>query len=549
MGITVAQALKIGCLNRGRLLAGAQNLDNVVEYVNVIEALSEDDWEVGWEAKNHLLLTTFNAAKDDVQKQTQIIEIFFKNGCAGLIFQQGILSHLSPVVIQRAEELGLPLIEVPETVTYPTIITPLVGAILREKTFLLQRSQEIHRRLTGLILDGRGLGAIASALSELIDLPVVITDPWGNRLASANFDDIDEMTASILALTSETCGEWQAEPLWVDARHAWVSPILSGSQDIADGFIVVSDPACQLDQFDLIAVEQAATIAALDLARQKAVLEAERRLKRDFIEDMLGGGFHSVEAILARARSLGWDLLHKRVVAIIDLNSFEQYYLAHIERGEAYFQQIKERFLHTVTQAALERNPLSILVDRSDSIVLLPHFLEETPPSQARREVQALAEAICEQAQEQLDGLSISIAIGGFYGTVEGLRHSYNEARAALRVGSQMVRRRPIIWYDDVALYVFLDRFAAQPEVRRWYEQTIGPLLEYDQSHGTELVKTLETYFDTNQTLQQTARQLFIHPKTLKYRLRRIEEILGTDPFLGDKQLNFYLATKIASLL
>jgi purine catabolism regulator len=246
---------------------------------------------------------------------------------------------------------------------------------------------------------------------------------------------------------------------------------------------------------------------------------------------------------------LGWDLLNKRVVAIIDLNSFEQYYLAHIERGEAYFQQIKERFLHAVTQAALERNPLSILVDRSDSIVLLPHFQEDTPPSQARREVQALAEAINERAQEQLEGLSISIAIGGFYGSVEGLRHSYNEARAALRVGSQMARRGPIIWYDDVALYVFLNRFAAQPEVLRWYEQTIGPLLEYDHSHSTELVKTLEAYFDANQTLQQAARQLFIHPKTLKYRLQRIEEILGTDPFLGDKQLNFYLATKIASFV
>jgi len=312
---------------------------------------------------------------------------------------------------------------------------------------------------------------------------------------------------------------------------------------------VVSDPAGQLDQFDLIAVEQAATIAALNLATQRAVLEAERRLKRDFIEDILGGSYHSVNAISARARSLGWDLLGKRVVALADLNSFEQYYLTHIERGEEHFQQIKEQFLRAVTQVALEHNPQSILVDRSDSIILLPHFEQETVPSQARREIQTLAEAICNRAQEQLEGLTISIAIGGFHDPVGGLRQSYSEAKAALDVGLRMARRQPIIWYDDVALFVLLDRLAAEPETRHWFKQTLGSLLKYDSDNNTQLIKTLETFFDANQILQQAAHQLFIHPKTLKYRLRRIEEILGTDPFSGDKQLSFYLATKLAKLL
>lgn len=545
MGITVAQALKIGGLAQGRLLAGAQNLDNVIEHVNIVEAPCEPDWE----AENHLFLTTFYAVKDDIQEQVHTIEMLVNNGCSALVFQQGVIAHLSLAVVQRADELGLPLIEVPEAVEYPAIITPLVGAILREKTFLLQRAQDIHRRLTDLILGGQGLAAIASALSELIDRPVAITDMWGNVTVAANFDEADEVIAAILTIAPRPDGEWRMGPIWIDARRIWIAPILSGRQKVVDGFIVISDPNGQLDQFDLIAVEQTATIAALDLVKQRAVLEAERRLKRDFVEDMLGGGYHSVEAIRARARSLGWDLSGKRVVVLVDLNSFEQYYLAHIGQGEEHFQHIKERFLHTVTQVVLEHNPLSILVDRSDSIILLPHFEQETPPSQARREVQALAEPICEQAQEQLDGLTISVAIGGFYDSVAGLRRSYSEAKAAMDVGRKMSRRQSITWYDDIALYVLLDRLAAQPEARRWFEQTISPLIEYDRNNGTELVKTLETYFDANQMLQQAAYQLFIHPKTLKYRLRRIEEILGTDPFSGDKQLSLYLATKMAKLL
>ena len=545
MGITVAQALKIGGLSRGRVLAGAQNLDNVIEYVNIVEARCEPYWMI----EKALFLTTFYAVRDDVQGQVCTIEMLAERRCAALVFQKGVLSNLAPEVIQRADEIGLPLIEIPQSAQYPEILGPLTGAILQEKTFLLQRSQEIHRRLTGLILSGGGLAEIASALSALIRHPVAITDAWGSVMAATDFGHVSDALVDTLAGTPKVRGEWHSEPLWDAAQRVWLTPVLAGSQETVDGFVVVRDPASQLDRLDLTAVEQAATIAALEIAKRESVQEAERRLKRDFVEDLLGEAYHSVEAISARARSLGWELLHKRTVMVVDLDKFEQYYLTHQEWGEERFQQVKEWLLHATSQVVSERNPQSILVDRSDSVILLPHFESETPPSMARREIEGLAEAICQRAQEQLDELSITVAIGRLCDSVEGLRDSYREAKAALNVARKIARHQPIIWYDDVALYVLLDRLATEPETRRWFEHNLGPLVEYDKNKGTELVRTLETYFDVNQMQQQAAHQLGIHLNTLKYRLRRIEEILGTDPFLVDGQLSFYLATKLAHLL
>jgi purine catabolism regulator len=545
MGITVAQALKIGGLGQGRVLAGAQNLDNVIEYVNIVEARCEAYWMI----EKALFLTTFYAIRDDVQAQVDTIEMLAERQCAGLVFQKGVLSNLAPAVIQRADEVGLPLIEIPQSAQYPEILGPLTGAILQERTFLLQRSQEIHRRLTGLILSGGGLAEIASALSALIRHPVAITDAWGSVMAATDFDHIGDALADTLAGIPKVKWEWHSEPLWDAAQRVWLTPVLAGPQETVDGFVVVRDPAGQLDRLDLTAVEQAATIAALEVAKQKSVQEAERRLKRDFVEDLLGGAYHSVEAISARARSLGWELLHKRAVMVVDLDKFEQYYLTHREWREERFQQVKEWLLHATGEVVSECNPQSILVDRSDSVILLPHFEPGTPPSMARRGIEGLAKAICQRAQEQLDELSITVAIGGLCDSVEGLRDSYREAKAALNVARKIARHRPIIWYNDVALYVLLDRLATEPETRRWFEHNLGPLVEYDRNKGTELVRTLETYFDVNQMQQQTAHQLGIHLNTLKYRLRRIEEILGTDPFLGDRQLSFYLATKLAHLL
>lgn len=544
MAITVKQALNIGGLKNGTLLAGEEHLDRVIHHINILEA----PWEPFWETQDHLFLTSFYAMRDDVPLQVETIKSLAENGCAALVFQTGIQDALDPRVIKQAHESGLPLIEVDETIDYPAIITPLVGAITREKTFLLQRSQEIHRRLTGLILGGDGLPSVVYALHELIDRPSAIVNSWGDVLAAAGFAEGAQPLVEGDDLVQEKAHAARQGLAWHKTRGRWRAPLLAGERGEIAGFLLVWDPLQTANSLDLTAIEQAATVASLELAKQRAVLETERRLKRDFLEDMLTGDFHSMKALLARGRSLGWNLLHKRVVLLVDLNQFEAYYLRHLDEGEQHFQQIKQRFLTAVSRIVMNDNPLSIVVERSDSIVVMPHFAAEMPLTQAQRGAQTLAEKIHASLPQTLHELSISITIGGFYEAVEGLRHSYQEATAALEVSTRLAGRPAIVWYEDVALYVLLSRFSNQSQVNRWREQTLGRLITYDRNNDTELVKTLEAYFDANQNSQQAARDLFIHPKTLKYRLRRIEEIVGIDPFEGDRQLAFYLAAKLTRL-
>lgn len=544
MAITVKQALDIGGLKNGRLLAGKEHLDRIIHHVNILEA----PWEPFWETKDHLFLTSFYALRNDVPHQVKTIKSLAENGCAALVFQTGIQDALDPQVIKQADESGLPLIEVDEAIDYPAIITPLVGAITREKTFLLQRSQEIHRRLTGLILGGDGLPSIVNALHELIDRPSAIVNRWGDKLAGAPPENVEKTLGNEVDFAQKTAQAARQGLVWHEAQGRWQSPLLAGERGEIEGFLLVWDPEKTANSLDLTAIEQAATVASLELAKQRAVLETERRLKRDFLNDILSGEHHSVEALIARGHSLGWDLLHKRTVLLVDLNQFETYYLRHLDQGEGHFQQIKQRFLHGVSQVVLDKNPLSIVEERSDSIIVIPHFAHEMPLTQAQRVTQDLAEKIHASVPDTLHELSFSIAIGGFYDNVEGLRHSYQEAVAALDVSAQLAGQPSIVWYEDVALYVLLDRFSNQKRVNYWREQTLGRLITYDRNNDTELVKTLEAYFDANQNSQQAARDLFIHPKTLKYRLRRIEEIVGIDPFEGDRQLAFYLAAKLTRL-
>jgi purine catabolism regulator len=544
MSITVAQALTIGGLTRGRLVTHPVNLDNIIEYVDIIEVPDISAWEAG----NHLFLTTFYAVRNDLAQQIRIIELLAEKKCAALVFQQGPLAHPPKKVVERANEVGLPLIEVPEDVEYRSIITPLVGAILKEKTFLLQRSQNIHRRLMDLILEGRGYKSLAEALSELIYRPVAIIDIWDNQVATADFPQNKRLWDEIIHEVFHQLGKQKTAPYWNASMGIWLAPILSGPQSTEEGFIVVYDPDKALAPFDMIAIEQTSTIAALDLVKRKAVLEAERHSKRDFLEDILRQHHRSPDALLSRARLFGWTLKGKRVVMFITLRDPTQWPITPTEYEDIFVKATRERFLRIVSQIVIDNNPQSIVVERIDGVTVLPHFQEGMHPVSMRRHVGALAEFVSEQVSRRLNGQAVQVIIGGFVESVLELNRSYREANHALLMQRKLGLDKTVVWYDDVALYVQLDQLLTHPEAQRWLNQIIGPLVNYDRYNDSELVKTLEVYFDANQTSQRAAKQLFIHPKTLKYRLRRIKEILGEDPFQGDCQLRYYLATKMVKL-
>ena len=540
MAITIEDAMRIGGLAQGQLLAGSRNLENTIEYIDLIEA----PYSSTWNTEYYLYLTSFYSVKDDVAEQIRTVELLSENKCAGLVFQDYCLDHLAPEVIQRAEELGLPLIQVSKSVSWAQIIIPLSGAILREKSFLLERAQKTHKRLMDLVLKGGGLQEIASVLNTLIGHPLAIVDLRGNILASTSFDPAHVDIPLVLSYVSD----WQMDKILnIEEQGVCIFGILSGNQRKVVGFFLINEPSSRIDQLDLVAIEQAATIAALVLVSQDAVVEAERRLRRDFVDDLLGGNYKSTEAIVSRAHSLGWSLAHKNTVVIVDLKYFEEYYLMHLERGEAFFQQIKEQLFEIVSEVVLLKMPDSILVDQSDSIIALPH-IETENLIQAESSIGELAGLIQTEVRKLLNELSITIAIGGFYQTVEGLCQSYTEATQTLKVSRQLELEEQVVWNKDLAVYSILSQFAAESGAKNWLNQTLGSLLAYDRDNETDLVKTMETYFDANQRIKQAAYQLYIHPKTLSYRLKRITEILGTDPFDGHNQFSFYLATKLTRL-
>jgi purine catabolism regulator len=123
------------------------------------------------------------------------------------------------------------------------------------------------------------------------------------------------------------------------------------------------------------------------------------------------------------------------------------------------------------------------------------------------------------------------------------------EAREALRIGRRVYGPGRLIPYATLGLYRVLHSLHDTPELASFFEQTLGPLVEYDRRTGQNLIETLEAFFACHGNLSQTAQRLQLHRNSLLYRISRVQEIGGVDLEDPETRLSLQVALKAKRLL
>ncbi|MFU8795643.1 MAG: PucR family transcriptional regulator ligand-binding domain-containing protein, partial [Dethiobacteria bacterium] len=173
MAITVRDALNIGGLVEATVIAGNAGLDNVIRAVDIIDV---PDAAI-WFRRDSLLSTTFYALKDSIDAQLQMLEDIKACGGAALIIfsPERYISHIDERLIQKADELSLPLLQMPDC-SYIDVIVPVMSNILDKQVQALEYAQEVHAMMTNIVLKGKGLQELLTSLTTLLQYPVFMAD-------------------------------------------------------------------------------------------------------------------------------------------------------------------------------------------------------------------------------------------------------------------------------------------------------------------------------------------------------------------------------------
>jgi len=383
---------------------------------------------------------------------------------------------------------------------------------LSETVSELKRQDQIHATLTAVSGAGAGVQGIADALRDITSLNVIVEDVFGNQRAWSGGVEPDPHRPIGGANREETLRRTAAHgtPQRDGSQLFW---LIRQKANIL-GVVLLHDPERVADRLDVVALEHAATVLALEFAHQRDLAETELGLRRDLVEDLLAGT--DDESACLRAEAIGHNLRVPHTVTVL-----------HWPRGvSADEMAIAAR--KWATNARLH----ALAVRRPAMTVLLTDGVPE--PSSLHRAI--ATDVGSEQG---------SIGIGSAAATPSELPRSFAEAQRALQVQVESMSPYGGRRFEDLGLYRILDRASDRPEVHDFVTEWLGPLLSYDRKKNSDLVTTLTHYLDCGGNYDATAQSLSIHRSTLRYRLGRIRDISGRDLQDVEDRLNLHLATRI----
>jgi purine catabolism regulator len=520
-----------------RLLAGEDNLDVPVRWVHISELADPTPWLSGGE----LLLTT-GMALDSPTAQRDFIATLADHGLAGVGLGTGFKHDtVPPALLEAARERGFPLFEVPYELPFIALTEQAFTRLVNEQYALLQRSIAAQERLQRIVLSERGLDAIVGALATLVGGTALVFDGRGERQAVRTFrrdlgDEVVEALGQELRERARRGDGKSFVPGHPDlAPRGLALPVGAGDAPDRGGvpaaWLVAVKDSGGLAEIDRLILHQAVTVVALELLRRRVADSTERRLAGDVLTAVVAGDLEGQD-LVRRLEPFG---LGGRVSALV------------LAPGERTSGQACEAAL----AEALRAEAVSGLVAGSGRFVcaLLPGFLDD--------ELFELCERVVERAGEAL-GARPAAGAGRAVGAGRA-REAYHEARCALEareLGAPAENGagrnghpageapRTVATYRDLGSFQLLLSLQDSDALRLFCESLLGPIEHGEGHYGGELMRSLEAFIECNGQWEAAARRLYCHRHTLRYRIRKVEELTGRDLGSARDRIEFWLALR-----
>jgi sugar diacid utilization regulator len=163
-------------------------------------------------------------------------------------------------------------------------------------------------------------------------------------------------------------------------------------------------------------------------------------------------------------------------------------------------------------------------------------------------DVRALARHICAVVHRAYPDLGVRVSVSAPCLQPRDFAHRYEEAAALLELAERLESPDPVICYDDWSFYGLLLRAGRRQDIDELIHRVLDPLVVQDGTSRGELLPTLQAFLDHNLSPKRTAAALYVHPNTVKYRLRRIGAVLGCDLEDLDQILTIKMALMVRNL-
>lgn len=412
------------------------------------------------------------------------------------------------------------------------------------------------QNLTVKLLEGKGLSGITTEIGKNLKRPIVFFDRlnWNRYMYNVDKDKTDFLNSlDDFLKKKENIKKYSITPIRdkyfqfnnVNVNRSDKSLIISAVRlDSAFlGFIIIFENN-SINQYEKLIIENAGYLYAMELMKQKENFEIEQNIRKDFLEMLLDEEGYNEEEIKRKATYIGHDLTAPHFISIIEPDNFPLMFENQGNHEHSKYH-LKHGFLRLVNDIIKKSNLEGITILQGSKIAILIKCKKRNLYDLI---VERFTSLLKDATYDHFNS-SITIAIGSVVDEIKNIKRSYQEANDVFTFLRNTKKYGKCMSYKELGFYQLLLNKRLSEFSEGFAKYILQPLIKSDLEKGTTYLLTLQRYLYNNCHLQVTANDLYIHPNTLRYRLKRIKDISGFDFQLEEDRLNLHLAIKVLSYI
>lgn len=526
MAYTVRKLLESEQFPKMKLLCGEKGLDLEVKGIRIIEIEDMERYLTGGE----ILITSFQVYLSCNDREVeQHFEDLVKSDISGFIVKKrkeyDPTGRRLSLLEKHCKKYEIPLVEISEDLHYWGIIRYVIMQVFDKATARLKYFKITHDNFNTFILTNNGSCNTASDiikfLSVMIENPVVLYYGNLNCMVSTNSDN------SKLILSDEiqpykpniiTKFQYMKQMKGSCVQYVVKFAILNEMEI----YITITEENRELTELDYMAIENAIINLQYGFLSEFAQDEVKKKYQRDIVHNILNGLLSSKEMTEA-ASQLG--MKESDTYRVVDFHTITK----NVQRKYTK-EQLQE--VGVIVGELMYLLPDALIYRNMDQIVMIQQVDSKQTELEYQKEMEEVEDVIQRSILYRKKDTDFQIGIGKSVEGYQRLKESYHEASRAIKY-IDIIRlvtgdkNKSVVHYSNLGFFQIFGEIDDVTELERYIPETLKKLYLYDDEHKGELITTLQMYLRNNQSIKKTADAMFVHYRTISYRIEKIKQISG----------------------
>ena len=528
--MTVSEILQLPSFLSAKVIAGKDGIDNAITSSMILEAPDIENWG----REGQMIITSFFALQN--MSDEKVSDFFNKLsviGISAIVFKpERFISTAPEKIIRLCDKHMIPLIQIPKYLKYESILIEVMEHALDANLKQLNRFFDVHNQMMIMALKHPTIRQILSYLKKSLHVDATLYNKTKNKRISTNQNLYNFVEFEPEKFESDRYRHYRyyrAKLTYESGESKNVIAVAVPSSDRSKYFLIIHGNQEQDQSIDVMTIENVVSLLQMEILKENALKQQLFIQNNNTIHDLLIGRYSSHEKIDDIMAGLNLDLYSNYQVLLVNVHFIE----GDVKNQSEIMLRIR---LHIK-----EAYPELAYFENNDQIVFLHNHEQEKDELSIEKIRKALDEIKVDFPDISLNYLAILSESGDRY-SITALNR---EVLGIYRLFDNKKSESKCVRYSDLGIYKLFLNIENPSEL----EAFIDPRIRRVKQDNPDFMKTLVTLCENNLNAQQASKILFLHPKTIQYRISRIKQIYDIDIHDTNDILQILMAGKIFQLL